>query len=235
MHTKTLMIILVALLATFPVLASTPEDYSRPGGALEGLHAWVSQECFECIHEHGVSTRDAVILTMVGGLLVELVEMEFLDAEGISPRDLAANAIGVLAGATGLQVRFQYAGHVRAPEDYKWWARIPLVPVNGQTNAAEIDLGSVTLGAKYRGSPADVTIGFACLPVLACDEGPGNLVPYVGYHWRGGFHGAIGYDDRRRKLELGIGHWVEMEYLGVGFVLLVAGGNVHTGITLFVR
>ena len=209
------------------------EENAPLGGGLEGLHAWMAAEVYLELVERGVRPLTSAVLVVMGGFAVELLEVGFGDAKGVSVQDLVANAAGVLAVAAGADVSFQYAARFQAPTDYNWWARVPLAPANGQSNAVEIQAARLAVGAKYRGAAADVTLGFSTLPVFATDEGNGTLVPYVGYVAPVGLHLAVGYDPEDRTLEVGGGYRVTAGAVGIDFQVLLAGGEPGVGIAVY--
>lgn len=216
------------------------EENAPLGGALEGFHAWTASRAVTALRERGLEPLPSGVLVTLAGLGVELVEAAAGDAAGASVQDLAANTAGVIAASTGLTVRYQYAACIVAPEKYRWWSRIPLMPVNGHSNAFELGPPEgPAIGLKFRGEPADVCVGFTSMPVLPREFGAGVSVPYVGYVSATGFSIALGVAltpmGKCDRLELGAGFRLESKHAGIVFQALLADVKPGWGLTVYPR
>lgn len=216
------------------------EENAPLGGALEGFHAWIAYEATGALRNRGPGTLPSGLIVMLAGLGVELAEAAAGDAAGVSVQDLAANTAGVIAASTGLTVRYQYSACIVAPQKYRWWARIPLMPVNGHSNAFELGPPEgPAVGLKFRGEPADVCVGFTSMPVLPRESGTGARVAYIGYVSPTGFSAALGVEltpsGKPGSLELGAGFRLESEHVGIVIQALLADAKPGWGLTVYPR
>jgi len=216
------------------------EENALFGGALEGFHAWTASEAHGALRERGLGATRAGVIVLAAGLGVELAEVAVGDAQGVSVQDLVADCLGIGAALAGLTVRYQYVACLDAPARYEGLAQIPLMPVNGHTNAFEFAPSEEgpCVGLKYVGEPADVAVGFTSMSVLPRESGAGVRTPYVGYVFSEGVSVALGIagdPGGARTLELGAGYRLESDHVGIVFQVLLADARHGWGVAVYPR
>lgn len=236
---KLLTTVLILIVAAATAGAEIPIEYWEQevpfGAGMEAGHLWAAAKAYGLVAEStGADPLVTALVVTWGGLAWEAIELELGDAKGISVQDVVANTVGIGAGMLDLDVRFRYVAFTHdAPAHYAEQARIPFRPVNAHSHAVEILAGRYAFGYRFRGIPADLSLGRTTMAVPARDAGPSTVVPFIGYTWDA-VDTAVGYDPDRQTLVGSAGVRLEFGWLGAGFDWTVERGRTTADVSVFV-
>lgn len=204
------------------------------GAGLEGTHAWVSHGLYARGVEVGLTKAQAAAGAIAVMSIWELIEIEFMDSEGISTQDMVANTAGVLAGAVGAGVNHSYATWVTpTSRTDKLWLNVPLAPQNATTYSVEVDYRGFVAGYKYLGREGDIVVGSTAMPVHPGEAGSDDLIWYAGRIWESGWHCAVGYGDAHGVVGGG-GRRLSVFGFGVDATALLDADGARLGLSCFI-